>query len=1261
MKKIFIISQVKNEDDIIESFCRYNLTYSDGMLIRDNGSSDNTKIIIQNLIDEGLPIYWADDIFTKYPGMRNKDAYAKKAIDEYGADLIIPLDADEFLYHTDGINPCETLESLHEDVEYQALWRTYVYEHEPDIKLGFMPNNFTQYRNPRLEQFHINRKVVASRHLIKDKQATFVPGAHSLFYPEEYHDCVKIEILEKLVFAHFPLRSKAQVIKKVIPNWIYKWITHNRVPREYFDARQMGKLFNHIKKYGDISMSDMKYHSIEYAVVASQENNFSAEDLEKIKKDLGSELTIEDPMNVTFCKNKLKLRYTNYKENNKVFLQATLTEIDKAVSFLSNESDEKSKLINEIQKKYEPTSTSYIFLDTGKGHNLNEVLTVPLFRHENYFEAKVTLPPNVRNIRFDPVKNFACIIDNMQITTNVGKIEYTPINGFYMDGMIIFDNNDPQIFIDFKGRNISYLQITGYMRHFIIDDISFLSTIKQVFEKYFETKSEVEILNIEKNNLTIERNNLATERDGLVAERDRLVAERDGLLNSRSWRFTKPLRSFGVFVRRHKVLQIFAKCLLSLKRNGIIGTVKKIVTYIAKLRNSSHTVNPDSPIKISDNNFITPIRLPTIASRHVKNVDIIICIHNALEDVKRCIESVFEYTSEPFNIILVDDGSEKPTKEYLESLANDCPNINLIRNEKAGGYTRAANKGLKRSKAEYCVLLNSDTIVTNGWLDKMIQCKKSDDKIGIVGPLSNTASWQSVPEIEKNGDWAHNNLPDGIDLERFGEMIEMNSGQIYPRLPLLNGFCIMLHRNVIKKLGYLDEKRFGSGFAEEDDYNLRAGKKGIQLAIADDTFIFHAQSKSYTNEKRLELSRQNGEKLRKKHGDHLVNCCVHNARDNFILEGIRARVQILGERERLVNKAKELWEGKRILFLLPLADMGGGGNVVIQESNIMMTMGIDVWIYNLLDFKNSFEASHSTSIPIIYGNSFDDAKRIASNFDVVCATANTTVEYCNFEGSKIHRVYYIQDYEPYFYEKDSTGFHRALRSYTLLPNMILVTKSEWNRKVVERETKAKATIIGKSVDIDLFRPRKMFPNKSCTVISAMIRPHSPRRSPELTLNILNEIAARYGDRVSIYVFGSDPNQSDLDKTFWDSNYKNPKIKNLGKLGKRNMASLLSITDIFADFSLFQAMGLTAMEAMACGCCVVAPRNGGCVEFINDNENGFLVDTNDKDDCTSTLCRIIDDYELLCKISYRAIRDICAFYPEKCVYNFLEACFIQEGA
>jgi hypothetical protein len=630
MKKIFVVLATRNESDIIESYCRYNLTFCDGMIIYERQSSDNTNEIIRKLIAEGLPIYLYDDpnvVFGPFSGGSVKTAMAYRAVNEYGADLVVPLDTDEFLYHTDGINPRETLEMLDETVEYQALWRTYVYEKEPDINLGFMPNNFIQYRNPVLEkiQGHAGTTFI-SKYLIQEKKAQFAGGAHWLLYPEESKNKISIENPEKLVCAHFPIRSKSQIIKKSIPNWIYKWNTTNRVTRDALDNFQLGILFNTLKNNGDITPKEMKNHSIDYSIY-----NLS-QDMHGIKKTIANfaadgYLTINDSMDVSFCSDKLKLRYTNYNENNKAFIRATLTEIDKAVTFLSAESDEKSKYIGEIQKKHFPVSDGFVFLDTGNGFNPEEILQVPLFRHENYFEVAVTLPPNVKNIRFDPVEGNACILENIQIITDIGKIECTPINGIAADGLNLFDNLDPQILIELKGRNISRLQITGNMRHFIIDDISFLSKTKQVFEKYFETKSEVEVLTVEqdnlaaerdglvteRNNLITEQDNLAAERDGLVTERNNLIAIRDGFLNSRSWRIAKPLRDFAAFVRRYKVLRLFAKGLLSIKRYGIIVTIKKVFSYSKQK-------------KLQNISVITPVNPPVITGAvkiHNNDVDLI--------------------------------------------------------------------------------------------------------------------------------------------------------------------------------------------------------------------------------------------------------------------------------------------------------------------------------------------------------------------------------------------------------------------------------------------------------------------------------------------------------------------------------------------------------------------------------------------------------------------------------------------------------------
>lgn len=701
------------------------------------------------------------------------------------------------------------------------------------------------------------------------------------------------------------------------------------------------------------------------------------------------------------------------------------------------------------------------------------------------------------------------------------------------------------------------------------------------------------------------------------------------------------------------------KTLRYIKKNGFNGLKRKIKeVVIPESRISTMTKLPTEPI--AESIGLHPIILPKKVPLHSENVDIIICVHNAYKDVKRCVESVFEYTSEPYHIIFVDDGSDEETRDYLLSIQKNCSNVSLIRNENGNGYTIAANMGLRISSADYCVLLNSDTIVTEGWIDKMIACAKSDDRIGIVGPLSNTASWQSVPNLfGPDGDWCHNEIPKGYTVEDVGKLIEKYTAQSYIKLPLLNGFCMMISRNVINAIGYLDEENFGKGFGEEDDFNLRASKAGFLLAVADDTYIFHAQSKSYSDEKRLELCEKSNQKVRKKHGDEMLDNCIYTLKNNYILEGIRARVSSMFEREDLIQDAKEQWEGKRILFILPIADAGGGGNVVIQEAITMIEMGLDVWLYNIRSLKQFFETSYpNLKIPILYGDTISDFKKVAEDFDVICSTLYSSVKYCHFENCerKPIIVYFIQDFEPFFFSEGSKEYKEAFASYTAIEDMIRVTKTTWNQCQVKKMTGADSILLGPSVNIDLFRPRKMFGNSDKAVITAMIRPESPRRAAMLTMEVLYEIKRKYGNAVEIITFGSDPQTSYIDKEFFDKLPYDFTYHHVGKLNTYQVAGLLSLSDIFVDLSSFQAMGLTAMEAMACGCSVIVPSNGGAIDFAENRKNSLVIDTHDKVQCINALSELIENIDFRNRLAIQSIRDMSKYYPEKATYNFLKAIF-----
>lgn len=291
-----------------------------------------------------------------------------------------------------------------------------------------------------------------------------------------------------------------------------------------------------------------------------------------------------------------------------------------------------------------------------------------------------------------------------------------------------------------------------------------------------------------------------------------------------------------------------------------------------------------------------------------KTVDIIIPIYNALEDVKNCINSLYEHKTYDFNIIAIDDCSDKETQEYLEK-ESIKKGFKLFRNKENLRFTKTVNRGFKESKGDYIVLLNSDTIVTPRWIEKILACFESDQKIGIVGPLSNAASWQTVPvrDDKEFGGWLVNEIPKGYSVEEMGMLVETISKKLYPKVPSVNGFCYVIKREVLDKNGTLDEEYFPTGYGEEDDFSIRAIDAGFKIAVADDTYIFHAKSKSYTHEIRQILSVKGRAALDAKHGEARLTELVKNWKAEptlpMIAKHIQSYMQLATKNKKVVYTA----------------------------------------------------------------------------------------------------------------------------------------------------------------------------------------------------------------------------------------------------------------------------------------------------------------------------------------------------------------------
>lgn len=637
-----------------------------------------------------------------------------------------------------------------------------------------------------------------------------------------------------------------------------------------------------------------------------------------------------------------------------------------------------------------------------------------------------------------------------------------------------------------------------------------------------------------------------------------------------------------------------------------------------------------------------PIDAPKIFSKI--HADIIICVHNALGDVRNCLSSVVRNSDSRHKVILVDDGSDTPTQTYLQEFSNALKNCELIRNENPLGYTKAANQGMRRSTSRYVVLLNSDTIVTTNWIEKIIQSGESDPQIGVISPLSNAASWQSVPERfnRASGDWATNPLPDGWTPEDIARIIDVVSERKFPIVPFLNGFCYAIKRSVIDDIGYFDEESFPDGFAEENDYSLRVADAGFSLAIADHTYIYHAKSKSYTDERRLSLSKKNMQILRQKHGGERIDNGVEILRDNKVLEKIR--FQLKNEIKRAITNG-QIRQKIRLLFLLPVPGGAGGAHSVVVEAAEMRKLGVDAQIATELRFLTRYRSDYPGLEDIhdlfFFYSSFEELAEYASKFDIIVGT----IFHSMYEVEKIvnfypnvQAAYYIQDYEPWFFAKGTKNYTLAKRSYSLIPRAMLFAKTDWLCDLVSEIHNVTVDKVSPSIDHSVFYPavkemREPWPVK----VFSMIRPKTTYRGGSMTMSILKKIKEKFGVKVDIHLFGcSDEEiiQNDLIDDF--------KFLNHGILKREQVGALCREMDIFIDLSEWQAFGRTGLESMACGCAVIIPANGGVGEYAEDRANCLIVDTTNQSECQKAIESLIQEHELRSKLRVNAVDTAAKF-------------------
>ena len=251
-------------------------------------------------------------------------------------------------------------------------------------------------------------------------------------------------------------------------------------------------------------------------------------------------------------------------------------------------------------------------------------------------------------------------------------------------------------------------------------------------------------------------------------------------------------------------------------------------------------VAPDGSQRLSEQSRVKPYHQPAgqavLEDEEEIMVSIIMLTYNALEFTRQAVDSVLNHTHIPYELIIVDNGSTDGTVEYLDQLQQQNPQVRAIFNAENKGFAAGNNQGAMLSRGKYVLFLNNDVLVHDGWLDSMVRALETDERIGMVGPITNYISGrQMVKDVPYR---------DVSGFPAFAERVrEVNRGKVLPRRRIA-GFAMLMPKQLFAELGGFDES-FGTGNYEDDDLCLRVREKGYAIMVDESTYIHHFGSRTF--------------------------------------------------------------------------------------------------------------------------------------------------------------------------------------------------------------------------------------------------------------------------------------------------------------------------------------------------------------------------------------------------------------------------------
>ncbi len=235
----------------------------------------------------------------------------------------------------------------------------------------------------------------------------------------------------------------------------------------------------------------------------------------------------------------------------------------------------------------------------------------------------------------------------------------------------------------------------------------------------------------------------------------------------------------------------------------------------------------------------------------------VVLVHfKGTDETLACIKSlvISDFKHPSFSLIVIINPSGEDHGNLSKVLRRIYPQIIIIENKINTGFALGNNIGIRKALelgSEQIILLNNDTEVSDNFIHNLVEFGKSDKSIGLVSPKIYFAKgyeyhkekyndkergkviWFGGGIIDWDNIYASHRGVDEVDIDQYNQNSETE---------FATGCCLLIKREVIEKVGFLNEKYFL--YYEDIDYSIRVKKAGFKVMYYSGNNIWHKNASS---------------------------------------------------------------------------------------------------------------------------------------------------------------------------------------------------------------------------------------------------------------------------------------------------------------------------------------------------------------------------------------------------------------------------------